>query len=56
MSQFRVTAISSGVVSREAFQAPAQDNTFLIGQTYVRDASGWYVASILPIANNSYSA
>jgi len=28
-----------------------QDNAFLISQTFVRDATGWHVASILPIAN-----
>jgi hypothetical protein len=28
---------------------PPQDNTFLISQTFVRDANG--IASILPIAN-----
>jgi hypothetical protein len=30
---------------------PPQDNIFLISQTFVRDANGWHVASILPIAN-----
>ena len=30
---------------------PPQDNVFLISQTLIRDASGWHIASILPIAN-----
>jgi hypothetical protein len=59
MSQFRVTAISSDVMqilvpivfTRGLPGKPAQDNTFLISQTFVHDANGWYVASILPIAN-----
>ena len=59
MSQFRVAAISSDVMqilvpivfTRGLPGKPAQDNTFLISQTFVRDANGWYVASILPIAN-----
>ena len=40
MSQFR------GLLGK----AP-QDNPFLISQTLVHDANGWYVASILPAAN-----
>ena len=59
MSQFRVAAISSDVVqilvpivfTRGLPGNPPQDNTFLISQTFVRDATGWHVASILPIAN-----
>jgi hypothetical protein len=59
MSQFRVAAISSDVMqilvpivfTRGLPGKPPQDNTFLISQTFVRDATGWYVASILPIAN-----
>ncbi len=59
MSQFRVSAISSDVMqilvpivfTRGLPGKPPQDNTFLISQTYVRDANGWYIASILPIAN-----
>src|ERR1700732_534982 len=59
MSQFRVAAISSDVMqilvpivfTRGLPGNPPQDNTFLISQTFVRDATGWYVASILPIAN-----
>jgi hypothetical protein len=59
MSQFRVAAISSDVVqilvpivfTRGLPGNPPQDNTFLISQTFVRDAAGWHVASILPIAN-----
>ena len=30
---------------------PPQQNIFLISQTYVQDANGWHVASILPVAN-----
>ncbi len=30
---------------------PPQQNTFLISQTYVQDANGWHVASIMPVAN-----
>ena len=59
MSQFRVAAISGDVMqilvpivfTRGLPGKPPQDNTFLISQTFVRDANGWYVASILPIAN-----
>jgi hypothetical protein len=59
MSQFRVAAISSDVVqilvpivfTRGLPGNPPQDNTFLISQTFVHDATGWYVASILPITN-----
>ena len=59
MSQFRVAAISSDVMqilvpivfTRGLPDNPPQNNKFLISQTFVRDADGWYVASILPIAN-----
>jgi hypothetical protein len=59
MSQFRVAAIANDVLqirapvvfTRALPGNPPQDNTFLIGQTFVRDATGWYPASILPIAN-----
>jgi hypothetical protein len=59
MSQFHVSAISDDVVqilvpivfTRGLPGKTPQDNTFLISQTYVRDANGWHVASILPIAN-----
>jgi hypothetical protein len=59
MSQFRVAAFSSDVVqilvpivfTRGLPGKPPQENTFLISQTFVRDATGWHVASILPIAN-----
>jgi hypothetical protein len=58
-SEFRVAAISRDVIQilvpvvfmRGLPGSPPQDNTFLISQTFVRDATGWYVASILPIAN-----
>ena len=59
MSQFHVATISDDVVqilvpivfTRGLPGKPPQDNTFLISQTFVRDADGWHVASILPIAN-----
>lgn len=59
MSQFHVAAISSDVMqilvpivfTRGLPGKAPQDNTFLISQTFVRDATGWHVASILPIAN-----
>ena len=59
MSQFRVAAISNDVMqilvpivfTRGLPGKPPQDNTFLISQTFVRDAGGWHVASILPVAN-----
>ena len=59
MSQFHVAAISDDVMqilvpivfTRGLPGKPPQDSTFLISQTLVRDATGWYVASILPIAN-----
>jgi len=59
MSHFHVAAISDDVMqilvpivfTRGLPGALPQDNTFLISQTFVRDATGWHVASILPIAN-----
>jgi hypothetical protein len=59
MSQFHVAAISSDVsqilvpiVFTRGLPGDApQENTFLISQTFVRDAAGWHVASIMPIAN-----
>ena len=59
MSQFRASVITDDVVqilvpvvfTRGLPGKPPQDNTFLISQTFVRDANGWHVASILPIAN-----
>jgi hypothetical protein len=59
MSQFRATAISNDVMqilvpivfTRGLPGQPSQDNKFLISQTFVRDAKGWHVASIMPIAN-----
>jgi len=59
MSQFHAATISDDVVqilvpivfTRGLPGKPSQDNTFLISQTLVRDANGWHVASILPIAN-----
>ena len=59
MSEFRATAISNDVVlilvpivfTRGLPGQPSQDNKFLISETFVRDAKGWHVASIMPIAN-----
>jgi hypothetical protein len=59
MSQFRATAISNDVTqilvpivfTRGLPGQPSQDNKFLISQTFIRDANGWHVASIMPIAN-----
>jgi ketosteroid isomerase-like protein len=59
MSKFRVAVISSDVMqvlvpivfTRGLPGKPTQQNTFLISQTYVQDASGWHVASIMPVAN-----
>jgi ketosteroid isomerase-like protein len=59
MSQFRVAEISNDVsqilvpivFTRAGPGSTPQDNTFLISQTFVRDATGWHVASILPVAN-----
>jgi hypothetical protein len=59
MSKFRVAVISNEVMqvlvpivfTRGLPGKPPQQNTFLISQTYVQDANGWSVASILPVAN-----
>jgi ketosteroid isomerase-like protein len=59
MSQFHVAVMSDDVMqilvpivfTRGLPGQPSQDNTFLISQTFVHDANGWHVASILPIAN-----
>jgi hypothetical protein len=59
MSQFHVTVVSNDVMqilvpivfTRGLPGQPSQDNKFLISQTYVSDAEGWHVASIMPIAN-----
>ena len=59
MSQFHATMISNDVVqilvpivfTRGLPGQPSQDNKFLISQTFVHDANGWHVASIMPIAN-----
>jgi len=59
MSQFHVATISDDVMqilvpivfTRGLPGKPPQDNIFLISQTFVRDADGWHIASILPIAN-----
>ena len=59
MSKFRVAVISNDVMqvlvpivfTRGLPGKPPQQNIFLISQTYVQDASGWHVASIMPVAN-----
>ena len=59
MSRFHVAVISNEVMqilvpivfTRGLPGKPPQQNTFLISQTYVRDANGWSVASVLPVAN-----
>lgn len=59
MSKFRVAVISDDVMqilvpivfTRGLPGKPPQQNTFLISQTYVQDAKGWHVASIMPVAN-----
>jgi hypothetical protein len=59
MSQFHVSVISDDVMqilvpivfTRGLPGQPSQDNKFLISQTFVHDADGWHVASIMPIAN-----
>jgi ketosteroid isomerase-like protein len=59
MSQFHVAVISDDVMqvlvpivfTRGLPGQPSQDNKFLISQTFVHDANGWHVASIMPIAN-----
>jgi hypothetical protein len=59
MLQFRASVITDDVMqilvptvfTRGLRGKPSQDKTFLICQTFVRDANGWHVASILPIAN-----
>jgi hypothetical protein len=62
MSQFHAATISDDVMqilvpvvfTRGLAGKPPQDNTFLISQTFVRDANGWHIASILPIANTEF--
>jgi hypothetical protein len=59
MSKFHVAVISNEVMqvlvpivfTRALPGKPPQQNTFLISQTYVQDANGWSVASIMPVAN-----
>lgn len=59
MSKFHVAVISNEVMqilvpivfTRGLPGKPPQQNTFLISQTYVQNANGWSVASILPVAN-----
>ncbi|HLG80324.1 MAG TPA: DUF4440 domain-containing protein [Bradyrhizobium sp.] len=59
MSGFHAAAITPDVMqilvpivfTRGLPGATPQSNTFLISQTFVRDAQGWHIASILPVAN-----
>ena len=59
MSRFRVAVISNDVMqvlvpivfTRGLPGKPPQQSTFLISQTYVQDANGWHIASIMPVAN-----
>ncbi|WP_439371294.1 hypothetical protein [Bradyrhizobium sp. DASA03120] len=59
MSKFHVAVLSNEamqilvpiVFTRALPGEPPQQNTFLISQTYVQDATGWHVASIMPVAN-----
>ena len=59
MSQFHATVISNDVMqilvpivfTRGLPGKTSQDNKFLISQTFVHDADGWHVASIMPIVN-----
>jgi ketosteroid isomerase-like protein len=59
MSQFHATVLSGDVMqilvpiifTRGLPGQPAQNNKFMISQTFVHDADGWHVASIMPIAN-----
>lgn len=59
MSKFHVAVISNEVMqvlvpivfTRGLPGKPPQQNTFLISQTYVHDANGWSVASVMPVAN-----
>ena len=59
MSRFRVAVFSNEIMqvlvpivfTRGLPGTPPQQNTFMISQTYVRDANGWHIASILPVAN-----
>ena len=59
MSEFHAALISDNVAqilvpivfTRGLPGAEPQSNRFLISQTLVRDAQGWKIASILPVAN-----
>ncbi|WP_133646275.1 YybH family protein [Paraburkholderia flava] len=59
MSKFDTATITDNVVqilvpivfTRALPGGQPQSNTFLISQTFVKDAHGWHVASILPVAN-----
>jgi ketosteroid isomerase-like protein len=59
MTRFSATVITDDVVqvlvpvvfSRGALDSTPQQATFLISQTLVRQADGWHVATILPVAN-----
>jgi hypothetical protein len=59
MPQFHVTSISNEVVqilvpvvfTQGLRGQPSRDNKFMVSQTYVHDANGWHIASIMPIPN-----
>jgi hypothetical protein len=59
MSQFHVTSISDDVMqvlvpvvfTQGLAGQPSQDKKFMVSQTYVHDANGWHIASIISIPN-----
>ena len=59
MSHFRWTAMSDDAgqilvpiaFTRGRPGQPPQTDTFLISQILIRDAAGWHIAAILPVAN-----
>jgi len=62
MSKFRTTQLNDTVAQilvpvtftrSHAGEAP-QKNTFLISQTLLRDANGWHVATIMPVADTNF--
>ncbi|OPY99055.1 DUF4440 domain-containing protein [Bradyrhizobium sacchari] len=59
MSQFHAATMSNDVMqilvpilfTRGLPGKPPRDDVFLISQTFVREGSSWFVASIFPVAN-----
>jgi len=59
MSQFHVTSISNDVMqilvpvvfTQGIPGQPSQDKKFTVSQTYVHDANGWHIASIMSMSN-----